>query len=45
MAGQLKNIPENVINILSPELANKHQAIPVAVSGKKLLMAMSYNFV
>ena len=26
--GQLQNIPENVIKILSPELAEKHQAVP-----------------
>lgn len=39
--GQLLKIPENVINILSPELAQKHQAIPVSVSGKKLVMAMA----
>lgn len=39
--GQLLNIPEDVIRILNTDLAEKHQAIPVAVSGKKLLMAMA----
>jgi len=39
--GQLQNIPDNVINILTPELAEKHQAVPVSVSGKKVVMAMA----
>ena len=39
--GQLQNIPENVIKILSADLAEKHQAVPVSVSGKKLVMAMA----
>lgn len=39
--GELQNIPENVIRIISPELAEKHKVIPVAVSGKKLTLAMA----
>jgi hypothetical protein len=39
--GQLQNIPENVIKIISAELAEKHKVIPVAVSGKKLTLAMA----
>lgn len=38
--GQLENIPEDVINIISPELAEKHKVVPVAVNGKKLTLAM-----
>ena len=37
---QLENIPEHVINIISPELAEKHKVVPVAVNGKKLTLAM-----
>lgn len=39
--GQLQNIPDNVIRIISPELAEKHKVVPVAVSGKKLTLAMA----
>lgn len=39
--GQLQNIPENVINIISPSLAEKHKVVPIAVKGKKLALAMS----
>jgi hypothetical protein len=39
--GQLQNIPENVIKIISPELAEKHKVMPVSVSGKKLTLAMA----
>jgi hypothetical protein len=39
--GQLQKIPENVINIFTPELAEKHQAVPVTVSGKKVVTAMA----
>jgi len=39
--GQLQHIHEDVIRIISPELAEKHQVIPVAVSGKKLTLAMA----
>ncbi len=39
--GQLQQIPENVIKIISPELAEKHRVVPVAVSGKKLTLAMA----
>ncbi len=37
---QLENIPEHVIKIISPELAEKHKVVPVAVNGKKLTLAM-----
>ena len=37
---QFENIPEQVIKIISPELAEKHKVVPVAVSGKKLTLAM-----
>ena len=39
--GQLQDIPENVIKIISPELAEKHKVVPVAVSGKNLTLAMA----
>ena len=39
--GQLQNIPEDVIKIISAELAEKHKVIPVSVSGKKLTLAMA----
>lgn len=39
--GQLQNIPENVIKIISPEMAEKHKVIPVSVTGKKLTLAMA----
>ena len=39
--GQLQNIPENVIKIISAELAEKHKVLPVSVSGKKLTLAMA----
>ncbi len=39
--GQLENIPENVTNIISAELAEKHKVMPVSVSGKKLTLAMA----
>lgn len=38
--GQLENIPEEVINIIPVELAEKHKVVPVAVNGKKLTLAM-----
>jgi hypothetical protein len=37
---QLENIPDHVIKIISPELAEKHKVVPVAVNGKKLTLAM-----
>lgn len=37
---QLENIAEHVINIISPELAEKHKVVPVSVNGKKLTLAM-----
>ena len=33
---QLEDIPEHVIKIISPELAEKHKVVPVSVNGKKL---------
>lgn len=39
--GQMQNIPENIINIISLELAEKHKVMPIAVSGKKLTLAMA----
>lgn len=39
--GQLQKIPEEVIRVISAELAEKHKVIPVAVSGKKLTLAMA----
>lgn len=39
--GQLENIPADVINIIGPELADKHKVMPVAISGKKLTLAMA----
>jgi hypothetical protein len=39
--GQLQDIPADVIKIISPELAEKHKVVPVAVNGKKLTLAMA----
>lgn len=39
--GELQNIPAEVIAIISPELANKHKVLPVAVNGRKLTLAMA----
>ncbi len=39
--GQMQNIPENILNIISLELAEKHKVMPIAVSGKKLTLAMA----
>ena len=39
--GQLQNIPDNVIKIISPELAEKHKVMPISVIGKKLTLAMA----
>lgn len=39
--GELQNIPENVIRILSPELAEKYQALPMVLKGRNLTMAMA----
>ena len=39
--GQLQNIPEDIIKIISPELADKHKVVPVAVSGRNLTLAMA----
>jgi len=38
--GQLQKIPEDVIKIISPEMAEKNKVVPVSVSGKKLTLAM-----
>jgi len=37
---QLEDIPEHVINTISPELAEKYKVVPVELSGKKLTLAM-----
>ncbi len=39
--GQLQNIPEDVIRIISPEMAEKNKVVPVSVIGKKLTLAMA----
>jgi len=39
--GQLQNIPENVVKIISADLAEKHKVMPVSVVGKKLTLAMA----
>jgi hypothetical protein len=39
--GELQNIPENVVKIISAELAEKHKVMPVSVTGKKLTLAMA----
>ncbi len=39
--GQLQNIPEDIIKIISSELAEKHKVVPVAVNGRKLTLAMA----
>lgn len=39
--GQLENLSTEVIKIISPDLAEKHKVIPVAVNGKKLTLAMA----
>ena len=39
--GQLQDISADVIKIISPELAEKHKVVPVAVNGKKLTLAMA----
>lgn len=39
--GQMENLPSDVIKIITPELAEKHKVIPVAVNGKKLTLAMA----
>jgi nucleotide-binding universal stress UspA family protein len=39
--GQLQNIPEDVIKIISPEMAEKSKVVPVSVNGKKLTLAMA----
>jgi hypothetical protein len=39
--GQLQHISEDIIKIISSELAEKHKVVPIAVSGKKLTLAMA----
>lgn len=39
--GELQGIPDNVIAIISSELAEKHKVLPVSVSGRKLTLAMA----
>lgn len=41
LPGELENIPENVIKIISHELANKYKVIPMSVTGRKLKLAMA----
>jgi hypothetical protein len=38
--GELQKVPENVIRIISPELAQKYQVVPMAVNGRNLTLAM-----
>jgi len=37
----LEDIPRTVIDIISPELADKHKVIPIAVTGRKMTLAMA----
>ena len=39
--GQLQHIPEDIIKIISTELAERHKVVPIAVSGRKLTLAMA----
>ncbi len=39
--GELQNIPADIIGILNADLAEKYQAIPMALSGKNLTLAMA----
>ncbi len=39
--GHMQDIPDDVIKIISPELAEKNKVVPVAVNGKKLTLAMA----
>ena len=39
--GELQDIPDHVIAIISSDLAEKHKVLPVAVSGRKLTLAMA----
>jgi len=39
--GELQNIPDNVIRILSPELAEKYQAVPMTLKGRNLTLVMA----
>lgn len=39
--GEMQSIPENIIGIISAELAEKHKVIPIAANGKKLSLAMA----
>jgi len=39
--GELQKITADVIKIISPELAEKYQVIPMAVSGRNLTLAMA----
>lgn len=39
--GQLQNIPDQVIQIISEKLAEKHKVVPISVSGRKLTLAMA----
>jgi type IV pilus assembly protein PilB len=35
------NIPDNIISLISPELAEKHAVIPLKMNGNRLLVAMA----
>lgn len=37
----LEDIPRAVIDIISPELADKHKVIPISVTGRKMTLAMA----
>ncbi len=37
----LEDIPRTVIDIIGPELADKHKVIPISVTGRKMTLAMA----
>lgn len=39
--GELQKIPADVIGVVSPELAEKYQIIPMAINGRNLTLAMA----
>jgi hypothetical protein len=39
--GQMQDIPEKVIRIISPEMAEKYRVIPMALNGRNLTLAMA----
>ena len=40
-AEDMENIPRNVIELVSAELAEKHKVLPLTVSGRKMTLAMA----